>query len=266
MRTFAIAALAIACSSKSEVKQQQTVKVAVIGGMMETNFWPELVTRFQNETGHVVELVAAGPKPVVVSAFRKGGIDLIVVHASDAMINLVADGLAVDPQPWVRNDLVIMGPTDDPAGIRGMRDGIAALRKISETKSRLLVHASNGADGVLHDLQEEGKVVFADEQLGLFNGENQRAVIEEAAAAKAYTIVGRIPVLTGKLKADGMELMVRGDPRMRRPYLVETSPHANDAARELARWLRSKPTQDFIASFGLNRYDDLPLFYPVVTP
>lgn len=266
MRTLAIAAVAIACSSRSEVKPQQTVKVAIIGGMIETSLWPELAARFQQETGHVIELAATGPKPVVVSAFRRGGIDLIAVHACDAMINLVADGLAVDPQPWARNDLVIMGPTEDPAGIRGMTDGIAALKKIIATRSRLLVHASMGADGVLHDLQEEGKLVFDDDQLGLFNGENQRAVIEEAAAAKAYTIVGRIPVLTGKLKAAGMELMVKGDPRMRRPYLVETSPHANDATRELARWLRSKPTQDFIATFGVNKYDALPLFYPVVLP
>jgi len=264
MRVLALAALAAACArSESSPRHQQTIKVAVIGGMMETGFWPQLVERFQRDSGHVVELAAAGPKPVVVSAFRKGGIDLIVVHASDAMINLVADGLAVDPQPWVRNDLVIMGPKEDPAGIKGGRDGIAALKKIIASKSRLLVHASMGADGVLHDLQEEGRLVFEDEQLGLFNGENQRAVIEEAAAAKAYTIVGRIPVLIGKLKAEGMEIMVRGDPRMRRPYLVETSPHANDATREFARWLRSKPTQDWIASFGLGKYDDLPLFYPV---
>jgi tungstate transport system substrate-binding protein len=264
MRLAVLAVLAFACSSRAESRPpSQTVRVAVIGGMMETGFWPTLVERFQRETGHVVELAAAGPKPVVVSAFKQGGIDLIVVHASDAMINLVADGLARDPQPWVRNDMVIMGPSEDPAGIKGGRDGIAALKKIIATKSRLLVHASLGADGVLHDLQEEGKLVFADEQLGLFNGENQRAVLEEAAAAKAYTMVGRIPVLIGKLKAEGMEIMVRGDPRMRRPYLVETSPHANDATRELARWLRSKDTQAFIATYGAGKYDDLPLFYPV---
>lgn len=223
MRAVAFAALALACSSRPAARPpSQTVRVAVIGGMMETGFWPTLVERFQQQTGHVVELAAAGPKPVVVSAYRKGGIDLITVHASDAMINLVADGVARDPQPWVRNDLVIMGPSEDPAGIKGMRDGVAALRKIIATKSRLLVHASLGADGVLHDLQQEGNLVFDDEQLGLFNSENQRAVLAEAAAAKAYTMVGRIPVLIGKLEAEGMEIMVRGDqrPAVPRPDLT----------------------------------------------
>jgi tungstate transport system substrate-binding protein len=266
LRPLTLVALALAaCGSTSAPPRPapQTIRAAVIGGMMDTQFWPQLVQRFSAQTGHTVELAATGPKPEVVSAFKKGGVDLIVVHASDAMINLVADGYARDPQPWVRNDMVIVGPKEDPAGIKGGRDAIAALKKIIATKSRMLVHASLGADGVLHDLMEEGKLHFEDENIAFFNAENQRAVLQAAAADKAYTMVGRIPVLTGKLRADGMEIMVRGDPRMRRPYLVETSPYANDATRELARWLRSKAAQDFIATFGLGKYDDLPLFYPV---
>ena len=106
--------------------------------------------RYERLTGNTIEVVASGPKPQVVEAFRAGGIDLITVHACDAMVNLVADGLARDPQPWARNDLVIVGPADDPAGIRGKKDALVAIGKIIETKVPLLVHASMGvADGVL---------------------------------------------------------------------------------------------------------------------
>lgn len=55
----------------------QTVKVAVIGGMIETGFWQALAERYQAARGNRVEVVAAGPKPRVVDAFRKGGIELI---------------------------------------------------------------------------------------------------------------------------------------------------------------------------------------------
>ena len=44
---------------------------------METEFWPELVARHELLTGNKVELAASGPKPIVVDAFRQGGIDLI---------------------------------------------------------------------------------------------------------------------------------------------------------------------------------------------
>jgi tungstate transport system substrate-binding protein len=187
------------------------------------------------------------------------------VHACDAMINLVADGLARDPQPWARNDLVIVGPAADPAQIRGERDAVAAIGKIIAARAPLLVHASMGADGVLHDLQEAGHLTLDAQATVMFLGDDAHRVLERAAALAAYTLVGRIPWITGKLKAEGVALMVQGDPRLRRPYLVEVAPSAPAAARELAAFLRAPETQQWIATFGRGRYDDQPLFFPVST-
>ena len=248
---------------------KQTIRVAVIGGMIETGFWAEVAGRFERSTGHTVELVASGPKPKVLEAFRKGGIDLVTTHACDAIVNVVADGLGADPQPWARNDLIIVGPAADPAGIRGQRDAIAAVRAIIDTKQKLLVHASMGADEVLHDLLEAGRltlpaastVVMADERGDL---------LAQAAAASAYTLVGRIPFASKKLPSAGLELMVQGDLRLRRPYLVVVAAGPDDprrrAARELAAYLRSPATQTFIDGFGRGRWDPEPVFYPVVLP
>ncbi|MBX3154938.1 MAG: substrate-binding domain-containing protein [Deltaproteobacteria bacterium] len=268
MRWLAVAALVCACAcarggDEPARPAPATIRVAIVGGMSDTGFWPALQQRYEALTGHTIEVAASGPKKLVVAAFRKGGIDLIAVHASDAMINLVADGLAVNPQPWLRNDLVIVGPTADPAGVRGEKDAAVALKKIIDAKAPLLVHASHGADGVLHDLREEAKLALDPSSTIFFNEDNQHALLERARAAGAYTLVGRIPMLTKKLHADGMEVLVRGDPRLRRPYLVETSPTAGDAARDLAAWLRSPDTQQWIATFGAGKYDDQPLFFPV---
>lgn len=241
----------------------QVIKVAVIGGMLETGFWQALSERYEAARGNKIEVVATGPKAQVVEAFRKGGIDLIAVHACDAMINLVADGLARDPEPWARNDLVIVGPAADPAHVRGEHDAVAALARIVAARAPLLVHASLGADGVLHDLQEVSHIVLDPGATVLFGDDNQHRVVERAAQLSAYTMIGRIPWFTGKLKASGIELMVQGDPRLRRPYLVEVSAAAPPAASDLAAYLRSPDTQQWIATFGRGKYDDQPLFFPV---
>jgi tungstate transport system substrate-binding protein len=243
----------------------QVIKVAVIGGMLETGFWQALSERYQAARGNQIQVVSSGPKPQVVAAFRAGGIDLIAVHACDAMIDLVADGLARDPQPWARNDLVIVGPAADPAHIRGEHDAVAALARIVAAKAPLLVHASQGADGVLHDLQEAGGIALDPGATVLFSDDNQHRVLTRAAELSAYTLVGRIPWITGKLKADGVALMVAGDLRLRRPYLVEVSAAAGPAARDLAAFLRAPETQQWIATFGRGKYDDQPLFFPVST-
>lgn len=267
---LAAAALALAaCRGASEAPDRPapaTIRVAVVGGIVETGLWAQVSERYTRLTGHTVELAASGPKPQVVAAFRKGGIDLITVHASDAMVNLVADGLARDPEPWVRNDLVIVGPAADPAGIRGGRDAVAALRKILAAKAPLLVHASQGADGVLHDLREDAGLALDRDATVFFNEDRAQAVLRRAAEAGAYTIVGRIPFLSRKLFAPGIELMVAGDPRLRRPYLVEVSTQAGEAARDLAAFLRGREVQDLLATFGKGKYDDQPLFFPVTVP
>jgi tungstate transport system substrate-binding protein len=267
-RALVVAALAIGCRAEPPApaaRAPAAIRVAVVGGMVEAGLWPAIAARYQAAHGVAVELAASGPKAAVIEAFRKGGIDVITVHACDAMINLVADGLARDPEPWARNDLIIVGPAADPAGIRGERDAVAALRKIVAAKAPLLVHASMGADGVLHDLQDAGRVVLDPQATVMFVGDDAHRVLERAAALAAYTLVGRIPWITGKLKADGVAVMVQGDPRLRRPYLVEVSPAAPAAARALAAFLRAPETQQWIATFGRGRYDDQPLFFPVST-
>jgi len=264
----AATAVAAACRTADPPREAprptgQVIKVAVIGGMIETGFWQALAERYQAARGNRIEVVATGPKPEVVAAFRRGGIDLVTVHACDAMINLVADGLARDPQPWARNDLVIVGPVADPAGVRGERDAARALERIVAARAPLLVHASLGADGVLHDLQEAGHIALDPGATVLFGDDNQHRVVARAAELSAYTLIGRIPWLTGKLRADGVALMVQGDPRLRRPYLVEVSPAAGPAVADLAAYLRAPETQQWIATFGRGRYDDQPLFFPV---
>lgn len=121
-----------------------TVRVAVIGGMVFTGFWHALADRYEKQTGVRLELLATGPKNDIVKVFKEGNIDVITMHSSDAIVNLVANGYALDPQPWMRNDLVIVGPPADPAGIKGMTDAAAALKKIAVTKSPFVVHSSLG--------------------------------------------------------------------------------------------------------------------------
>jgi tungstate transport system substrate-binding protein len=248
----------------------QVIRCAVIGGMMDTDFWPELVRRFEKASGHRVEVVAEGPKRVIAKAFVAGKADLITMHASDTVINLVADGYGIDPQPWARNDLLLVGPPEDPAGIRGEQDAVRALEKIIATKSKLLFHSSLGANEVLSDLLAAGNLQPDPQRTIMLPPETGRELLRRASQEKAYVLVGRIPFLNGKIPSGGLQIMVQGDPRMRRPYVVTVAvPKSHEdpryqAARLLARFLRDRETQDWIAGFGRGKLDERPLFFPVV--
>lgn len=256
------------CAREPSGAEDEAIRCAVIGGMTETGLWNAVSERFTKETGIKVALVLSGPKHVITGPFRKGDVDLITMHASDAIINLVADGHGVDPQPWARNDFLLVGPPADPAKIRGMSDAVAALGRIIETKSRILVHQSQGTNEVLHDLLAEGELGLDPESTISLPIDRHRQLLQRAAREKAYTLVGRIPFLNGKIVNEGLEIMVQGDARLRRPYVVVTraappEDRRAQAARQLARFLRSPDTQKFIAEFGRGVFDKHPLFFPV---
>lgn len=246
-----------------------TVRVAIIGGMNETGFWQSIADRFTQSTGIKVLLLAAGPVDGIAPVFKHGGIDLITTHSCDTIMNLVADGYAIDPHPWAKNDLIIVGPPDDPAKIKGMTDVAAAFRKIIASKSTFIVHSSVGVHEVIEDILAPADLSLNPQTTISLLEDKMRRVLAIAAEKHAYTLIGRIPFLDGKIPNHGMVVMVQGDSRLRRPFVVEIANpermqdvHFAEAKR-LQEFLLSTETQRWIAQYDKGKYDDEPLFFPV---
>ena len=223
-------------------REKPPVRVAVIGGMTLSGMWQAFSERFTRETGWPVETVITGPKDTLAAAFRRGEVDLLTMHSSDQATDLVAEGWALNMRPWARNEHAILGPTADPAGIRGGHDGAAALRRIADTHSPFVDFTGPGSRDVVHGLWKKagmeipkGDWLLKDESL------TPEGILAFAGAHQAYVVVGRIPVLRGKMaNPGGLEIMVQGDPAMRRPYVVvEANPakllHANVGGSEGSR-------------------------------
>jgi len=249
----------------------RVVRCAVIGGMTMTGLWPELARRFEAETGYHCELVATGPRPEIAAVFRAGKADLLTMHSGDITTDLVADGLAINMRPWTRNELSIVGPTNDPAHIRGLTNGAAALRAIATAKARFVDFQGIGSRELAHNLwsaagvEPKGDWVLKDDTVSKFD------ILQFARSNNAYVIVGYIPARLGKMNPAGMEILVQGDPIMRRPFIVMEAnpkrfPQANCAgARALSDFLLSPRTQQFLAEFGQKTTGRGPLFHPVQT-
>lgn len=249
--------------------QKPVIRVAVIGGMVMTGMWQEMAKQFETNTGYKVQLVAAGPKPVLVEAFHKGEADLLTMHSSDEATDLIADGYAVNMRPWARNELVIVGPPDDPAHIKGMTDGAAALQKIAAAHAPYVDFHDPGSRQVAAKLwhkagfEPQGDWVLKDES------KIRQEVVTFAEKHHAYVIVGRIPVLKGKMESGSMQILVEGDPEMRRPFVVMIAnakrfPRANVAGAEiLADYLTSEKGQKFLKDYAAKQPDGVPLFYPI---
>ncbi len=200
----------------AQAEERPPIRVAVIGGMTMSGMWGKLIARFETETGWKTEVVITGPKDVISAPFKKGEVDLLTMHTSDKTTDLVADGFGVNMRPWARNEHTIVGPASDPAGIRGMKDGAAALKKIAMAHAPFVDFYGPGSRELTHKLWEraglkpQGDWVLKDES------ESPQAIVAFAEKKQAYVVVGRIPVTDGKMALGHMEVLVQGDPEMRR--------------------------------------------------
>ncbi len=248
---------------------RETVRAAVIGGMTMTGLWSQVSKMFEARSGYRIEVVASGPRPVLARAFRQGKADILTMHSGDITTDLVADGYGLNLRPWIRNELVIVGPTSDPAGIRGMKDGAEAFWHIAKKKAFFVDFLGVGSREVCHRLWKEAGVSPKGDWILKDESGGHVGVVEFARRHNAYVVVGRMPVLFGKFPMAGMEIMVEGDASMRRPYVVMEADSGRFAnvnvigAKAFSDFLLGSEVQNFLEKFGVE-YGGLPLFYPVV--
>ena len=61
----------------------------------------------------------------------------------------MADGYGIDRRDVMHNDFVIVGPSSDPAGIRGLRDGLTAFALIAAKGAPFVSRGDGGGTYVM---------------------------------------------------------------------------------------------------------------------
>lgn len=209
------------------------LRVAVVGGLSLCGVWPELVRRAEPATGLRITTVESAPKTQVVPRFAAGEADLLLIHGSDETFDLLARGIAAPLRAWAQNQHVLVGPPDDPAGVRQARDGAEALRRIAAADAPFVDFRDPGSFAIVQRLwRASGSRPGPRQQLADDAWPAQR-ILESVASRHAYVVVGEIPVVFARLPNPGLVVLLRDDPAMRRTYvLVEPGPaHPADAAR-----------------------------------
>ncbi len=248
---------------------EKNVRVCVIGGMTMTGLWQEISRRFEQESGYRVKLVATGPRDKISAPFRRGEADFLVMHSGDITTDLVVNGYGVNMRPCARNDLVILGPADDPAGIRGLTDGAQALQRIAAHRETFLDVNSNGARELGHTLWKRAGIRPAGSWFIQDEAVSSNDILSFAAEHHAYAIFGRMPVTQHKVNSYGLEILVDGDPSMRRPYILMEAnplrfPQTNQtAAHVLSEFILGAEIQRFLSGYGRKINGGNPFFYPV---
>ena len=235
-----------------------------------SGLFDHLLPLFREKTGIEVRVVAVGTGQAIKNAANGDG-DVLLVHAKASEEKFVADGQGVKRFDLMYNDFVLVGPDADPAGIGGMKDIVAAFRKIADTKAPF---ASRGDDSGTHKKEQSlWKLAGVDatgESGGWYRetGSGMGATLNAGAGMGAYVLTDRATWISFKNKGN-LEIQVEGDDRLFNQYgviLVNPEKHPKvkkELGQQFIDWLLSTDGQKAIASFKI---DGQQLFFPNAQP
>ncbi|MDB5796374.1 MAG: tupB [Paucimonas sp.] len=266
-KALAAAALTILWALTAPAFAQNIIRLSTTTSTENSGLLKFLLPAFEAKTGSRVHVISVGTGKALELA-KNGDVDVTLVHARAAEDKFIAEGHGVDRRDVMYNDFIIVGPETDPAGIKGSRDVIAAMKKIVEARAKFISRGDNSGTDQMEKTywSQAGTRPVGSNYVsaGLGMGE----VLTMAAQLQAYTLTDRATYGAYKGKT-GLAIVVEGDPKMFNPYgIIAVNPAKYKdinykGAMLLVDWITSAEGQQKIAGF---RVDGQQLFFPSAQP
>jgi len=234
-----------------------------------TGLFQALNPPFEKRLGCRVDVVAVGTGKAL-KIGEMGDSDVVFVHSRPAEDAFVAAGHGVNRRDVMYNDFIIVGPTSDPAGIRGTKDAKRTLAAIANAGAPFI---SRGDDSGTHKKEKSlwrKAGIVPNGRWYSEAGQGMGAVIQIANEKLAYTLADRGTYLAYKNKVS-LEILCEGDPDLFNPYgIIAVNPAKHPGvnyvlAMAYIGWVTSPDGQRIIREFGKEKFGQ-PLFIPVAIP
>ncbi len=249
----------LAATLSAPAARGESLRWAVTTTFRNSGLADLLLPAAEADLGFRIDMLVVGTGQAI-SLGRAGDVDAIMVHSRKLEEAMVADGAALHRREIMYNDFVLVGPADDPAGIRGAKTAIQAMRAIARTPAPFI---SRGDDSGTHkrelDLWRQAGI-GEDERLVRWYksvGAGMGTVLNIASGLNAYAMTDRASWLTFRNKGE-LALLFEGDPVLFNQYAylpVSPGVHPRLNTREalqLEAWLTSERARELIDGYTLN--------------
>ena len=286
--TTVIFLLTVLIFSNQAIGKEKILKISTTTSTQASGLLDILLPQFKKDTNITVKVIAKGTGAAICDG-QDGNVDLIFVHAKGREEKFVKDGFGTKRYPVMHNDFVIIGPKNDPAGIKKCKNAKNALKKIATTGS---IFVSRGDDSGTHTKEQalwddtglnfttqtktivkkgKKKKVSFTAPVGKWYtsiGQGMGKTITYAEEKQAYTLADRgtyIKYKFGRKSGLDLEVLCEGDENLANPYGVipinpkKFSDIQYNLALEFADWIISKKGQTLIDNY---RLEGKQLFYP----
>jgi tungstate transport system substrate-binding protein len=255
---IALAAIGAQTFTQQGWAEDQSIVVASTTSTQDSGLFGYLLPIVKQKTGVEVKVLAQGTGQALDTA-RRGDADVVFVHAKSAEEKFLAEGFGVKRYPVMYNDFVVIGPKDDPAGIKS-KDVVTALQAI-KTKAAQFVSRGDHSGTHIAELKlwKEAGIDIANDRGSWYKeiGQGMGAALNMASASNAYVLSDRGTWLAFQNRGD-LAILVEGDKRLFNQYgvmLVNPAKHPTvkkEAGQRFIDFLISPGGQSAIAGYKIN--------------
>ena len=246
--------------------QSDVVILSTTTSTQDSGLLDVLVPMFEKRTGLTVKTISIGTGQALALAAR-GEADVTLAHAPALEKKYVTEGKMSHRRLVMYNDFVIIGPSDDPARVKGLPKAVDAFKRIAESQSRFV---SRGDKSGTHVLEQGLWKQAGIEPRGAWyieSGQGMGQTLGIANDRRAYTVTDRGTYLAFQKRVD-LPILVEKDRPLLNVYSVmevnpTNGPRVNAAGgKAFADFMLAPETQAVIKTFGADKYGQ-PLFVPI---
>lgn len=254
-----------AASSSAPAANKKVVRISTTTSVNDSGLLPYLKPYFEKATGYEWDVTSAGTGAAIKKG-ETGDADALLVHAKASEEEFINAGYGEERIPFMYNYFVIVGPANDPAGIKDCKTASEAFKKIADSGQ---VFVSRGDDSGTNkkELQiwEAAGVSPEGKDWYINAGAGMGATLTQAAERQGYTLSDKGTFLSNDAK-NSLKILLGESDDMKNTYsMIAVSPakwpDTNiDGAKAFISWMTGEEASKLIADYGVAEYGE-PLFF-----
>lgn len=264
---LALAALLAVVPVRPVIAQSRDVILATTTSTRDAGLLDSLLPVFERKTAYHVRVIAVGSGQALEMG-RRGDADVVLSHAPEAEHVLTDSGYFVSRRLVMHNEFLVVGPSSDPAGLRGLSDVVAAFQRIAGRPTSFVSRGDQSGTHQREKILWKRAAVTPPSAGGWYieSGQGMGATLQLADEKAAYTLTDRATYLAWRDKIH-LVPVVEGDPLLYNVYHVlelnpRNAPRINlQGGKALADFFVAPETQTLIGEFGKARFGQS-LFVP----
>jgi tungstate transport system substrate-binding protein len=246
--------------------QDKSIVVSSTTSTQDSGLFGHILPLFKAKTGIEVKVLSQGTGQALDTG-RRGDADVVFVHAKSAEMKFLEEGFSTKRYPVMYNDFVLIGPKSDPAGIKGNKDIVTALKAIKNEGVPFISRGDKSGTHVAELALWKAAGIDIEADKGPWYksiGQGMGAALNTASANNSYVLADRGTWLSFKNRGD-LVIAVEGDKRLFNQYgvmLVNPAKHPTvkkELGQQFIDWLVSAEGQKAIAGYKIGGEQ---LFYP----